>query len=160
MRRLNGLFVYTLTKALDPANSNKAMATKDKQKIQYLLRKYLGPAAGDQAINIWYQFRQREGAFAGQIEEHFDPWNSDLLLNPIAFLRSFEDANPPLANLAIRIFSTVANSAISERAFSAMNWVQDAHRSKLQPDRQNMATFIYTNNKSLRRIAENRTRIH
>lgn len=57
-----------------------------------------------------------------------------------------------LANLAYRLFSTPANSVPSERSFSIMNLIHTKLRKNLRPVKVNKLTFIYINDRVLRRI--------
>lgn len=50
-----------------------------------------------------------------------------------------------LAEFALRVFSTLANSVSSERAFSIQNWIQDKGRNHLKSEKTNKLTYISMN---------------
>ena len=54
-----------------------------------------------------------------------------------------------LGHLAVRIFTAVTNSAPSERAFSAMKFIQDDRRCRLSIERLNQLQCIYINGRAL-----------
>jgi hypothetical protein len=56
-----------------------------------------------------------------------------------------------LAQLAVRIYKTVANSVASERAFSVMGLVVTKLRNRLGSNKANMLIFIYMNLRVLER---------
>jgi hypothetical protein len=54
-----------------------------------------------------------------------------------------------LAQLAVRIFETIANSVLSERAFSVMGLIITKLRNRLGPEKANKLIFIYMNQRVL-----------
>src|SRR5205814_660050 len=56
-----------------------------------------------------------------------------------------------LATVARRLESVVANSVPSERAFSAMNYVQSTYRSRLTFEHTHQQVYYYMNVRALRR---------
>ena len=50
-----------------------------------------------------------------------------------------------LAPLAIRLFSSIANSVPSERAFSAMNYIHNRYRNRLTAENAEMLIFVFMN---------------
>jgi hAT family C-terminal dimerisation region len=65
------------------------------------------------------------------------------------FWTSIKDDAPTLANLAIRILSTAANSVPSERAFSTMKLQHTKLRNRLLPSRVDKLVFIHINRRIL-----------
>jgi hypothetical protein len=65
------------------------------------------------------------------------------------FWTSIKDDAPTLANLAIRILSTTANSVPSERAFSTMKLQHTKLRNRLLSSRVDKLVFIYINQRIL-----------
>ena len=57
----------------------------------------------------------------------------------------------PLSKLAIRIFQAIANSCPSERSFSAVNFIQDEHRTRLSAEKTDQLIYIFMNTRTLRR---------
>ena len=82
---------------------------------------------------------------------HREFWKEDYVKKPVLFWKVVSGEAPGLSAMAIRVFSTPANSVPSERSFSAMNFLQDEYRSRLSAERTDMLTFIYMNSKVLRR---------
>jgi hypothetical protein len=89
----------------------------------------------------------------------YDLWAEKVVNNPQLFWFYVEQAHHGLSNLARRIFSTLANSCLSERVFSAMNFTMDSTWCSLSPEKQLMVTFIYSNHKALARIDAQQPRI-
>jgi len=50
-----------------------------------------------------------------------------------------------LAPLAVRLFSGIANSVPSERAFSAMNYIHNRYRNRLTAENAEMLIFVFMN---------------
>jgi hypothetical protein len=76
--------------------------------------------------------------------------------NPVRYWKSYlgyEDHNK-LAQLAVRIFETVANSVASERAFSAMNIIITKLRNRLGAERADKLIFINMNQRVLDRVGD------
>jgi hypothetical protein len=69
----------------------------------------------------------------------------------IAFWDVAYNHAPDLAQLAVRLHETPANSVPSERSFSVMNYIQNDHRTRLSTVKTNKLTYIYMNSKALRR---------
>ena len=77
------------------------------------------------------------------------PWNLHRLSE---FWACFTAESSELAELANRIYHAVANSAPSERAFSAMKLVQNHRRTRLTHDNVDMLLFCYSNGPKIDRI--------
>ena len=50
-----------------------------------------------------------------------------------------------LALLAIRLFSSITNSVLSEQAFSAMNYIYSRYRNRLTAENAEMLIFVFMN---------------
>jgi hypothetical protein len=59
-----------------------------------------------------------------------------------------------LSTLAVRVFSTPANSVPSERAFSIRNLIQDDKRASLSDETADKLTFVHINHRVLDRIID------
>jgi hypothetical protein len=68
---------------------------------------------------------------------------------------SRDNTGVPLAAIATRVFSTLANSVPAERSFSTTNFIHSRVRNRLLPETTNMAAFIYINSRVLQRIQQN-----
>ena len=66
---------------------------------------------------------------------------------------------PELADLAIRLHATVANSVASERSFSAMNRQHTKFRNSLLPEKVTKLTYIAMNDPVLRRKEEGKNEV-
>jgi hypothetical protein len=58
----------------------------------------------------------------------------------------------PLANLATRIYTALANSVPSERSFSTLNFLHSQRRNRLASDLADMSAFVYMNSRVLARL--------
>jgi hypothetical protein len=148
-----------LAYALDPETIllSKEVDASTNAKVHELLAKFLNTNEVHQASNAIRLFQRKQGLFApGAIQP--DIWAPEPVKNPTLFWHYVAQASQPLSELAQRIFSTLANSCLSERAFSAMNWTMDQNRCSLDSERQMKATFIYANNKALTRIEDKEPR--
>lgn len=54
-----------------------------------------------------------------------------------------------LAKIAVRLFEVIANSVVSERAFSEMNLIHSKMRNRLGTEKANKQIFIYMNQRVL-----------
>jgi hypothetical protein len=141
--------------ALDPVNSKKPLSPGLVPRLQHQLKKYLDKQAA-RAIDQFWSYRDHKGDWNGH--GAYNPWTPEEVSNPKSFWRSMEWSCPELSKLAVRLFSSISSSCSSERAFSAMNFVQDARRASLAPERQARCTFVYVNNRVLERVAAGRPR--
>ena len=71
--------------------------------------------------------------------------------DPLTFWYAQQGFTPELANIAIRLFRTPANSVSSERSFSVQNLIHSKFRNRLHPTRVNKLTFLYLNRRVLDR---------
>lgn len=73
--------------------------------------------------------------------------------NPVALWKSHlhDEAHGVLAQLAVRIFTAIANSVALERAFSAINLIHTKLRNRLGVEKANMLIYIYMNQRVLDR---------
>ena len=152
--------IETLAYALDPETvlQGKEITASTNQTVCELLHKLL-PKDQDEAVHQYMLFRTQQGYFAKNTGRTYDLWAEKVVKNPQLFWFYVEQAHHGLSNLARRIFSTLANSCLSERAFSAMNFTMDNNRCSLSSEKQLMVTFIYSNHKALARIDAQQPRI-
>jgi hAT family C-terminal dimerisation region len=73
--------------------------------------------------------------------------------NPVRYWKCYFDNKHynKLAQLAVRIFKTIANSVASERAFLAMGLIVTKLRNRLGPEKADKLIFIYMNQQVLDR---------
>jgi hypothetical protein len=121
------------------------LTTLDRQdRILEAIRTLLpDPAQYKQAVTEFYSFKDRRGVFhaTARCWDHIDEdWT---------FWFSMKDEAPILAQLAIRILTTTANSVPSERAFSTMKLQHTKLRNRLTPSRVNKLVFIHINQRIL-----------
>jgi hypothetical protein len=71
--------------------------------------------------------------------------------DPLRYWNSYlhHKSHKQLAQLAVRIFETIANSVSSERAFSAMGLIVTKLRNRLGPEKADKLIFIYMNQRVL-----------
>jgi hypothetical protein len=92
-----------------------------------------------QAVTDFYCFKDQRGVFyaTARCWDHIDEdWT---------FWFSMKDEAPILAQLAIRILTTTANSVPSERAFPTMRLQHTKLRNRLTPSRVDKLVFIHIN---------------
>jgi len=121
------------------------LTTSDRQdRILEALRTLLpDPAEYKQAVTDFYCFKDQRGVFhaTARCWDHIDEdWT---------FWFSMKDEAPVLAQLAIRILTTTANSVPSERAFSTMRLQHTKLRNRLTPSRVDKLVFIHINQRIL-----------
>jgi hypothetical protein len=102
---------------------------------------------------LWNQLTQyieRTGLFA-----RAELWKNDIRFQPSVFwsMVKYHGATE-LAELAGRLAITPANSAPSERSFSAMNYLQSAFRARMSTPTTNRLCGIYINSRALDRRTE------
>jgi hypothetical protein len=92
-------------------------------------------------------FLSKEGRFA---KAHISQLHVD---NPVRYWKSYFDDkhHNELAQLAVRIFKTIANSVASEQAFSTMGLIVTKLRNRLGPEKADKLIFIYMNQRVLDR---------
>jgi hAT family C-terminal dimerisation region len=91
-------------------------------------------------------FRDRENGF------NHTKWCWDHVDKPKKFWEMvFKEDSKLLKPLALRIWSTPANSVPSERAFSAQNFIHTKLRNSLHPNRVDKLVFIDMNSRVLKR---------
>ena len=64
---------------------------------------------------------------------------------PLTFWYVQQGFTPELANIAIQLFRTSANSVPSKWSFSVQNLIHSKFRNRLHPVRVNKLTFLYLN---------------
>lgn len=134
--------------ALDPGNSDRSNLPAGRiDNMLSLLKKHTAPEQHTEVVEDFFAFRDCDGKFGAWREF----WKEDYVKKPVLFWKVVSGEAPSLSAMAIRVFSTPANSVPSERSFSAMNFLQDEYRSRLSAERTDMLTFIYMNSKVLRR---------
>jgi hAT family C-terminal dimerisation region len=132
---------------LDPGNDDRSTVDASRMSnILSFLKEHTPTESHTKVIEDFFAFRDCEGKFGGWR----DFWK-EYKDKPLLFWKVVAGEAPHLSALAIRVFSTPANSVPSERSFSAMNFVQDKYRSRLSAEKTDMLTFIYMNSKVLRR---------
>ena len=121
-------------------------------RITNFLRQYIGlhtEAKWVEILQHFFDFQNRERLF----NPSTDLWNPDLVKNPRLWWQYARSGCYKLASLAIRIYSTPANSVPSERAFSTMNYLLDKFRAKSSVDSVDKSIYICMNQRTLRRAA-------
>jgi hypothetical protein len=62
---------------------------------------------------------------------------------------------PSLSAFASRLLNTIANSVLSERVWSSMNYIHSKSRNRLSLDTVDKLLFIYINSRTLQHIGIN-----
>ena len=97
--------------------------------------------SGHIAVRAQRDFFTYPGRF-GPFSASNASWKFD---DPLTFWYAQQGFTPELANIAIRLFHTLANSVPSERFFSVQNLIYNKFRNRLQPTRVNKLTFLDLN---------------
>jgi len=80
-------------------------------------------------------------------------WDPDIKSDPITFWSFALQYSPEIAELAIRLFETPANSVPCERAFSTMNLTHTKYRNRLTVERMHKLCFqVHINRRILDRL--------
>ena len=134
--------------ALDPNTTDKPLDENTLDNIVRLLRYVIGDDvyAGDQIEHLFYAFRSRQPPFTSA----FLHWKREN--KAIIFWLRFQAMHNCLADIAIRLFTAIANSVPCERSFSTMNYLHSSIRNCLSIDRSNRLAFIYVNHRVLARL--------
>lgn len=141
--------IHWATRALDPG-SQKASSNYSPelvQKVLAFLRSYV-PEEDRTELSIQFiQFRTATGPFHPY---HPDGILAEVRNDPCNYWRLAELYAPELSRIALRLWLRPANSVPSERAFSATNFVQNRHRTRLFTAMTSNLTYIYINTRALR----------
>lgn len=143
--------IHTVAFYLDPANVDVSLTPEAQTEVFAFLKRYIH-CDEEMWIGVtedFFHFREKQGKFNRQNPS--DIWNPALMDRPKLFWQHCRSITPLLAQLAHRIFSTPANSVLSERSFSAMNYIIDKFRASMDVERGNEAVYIYMNSKALQR---------
>jgi len=130
---------------LDPISSLRVINAEGKKlAIKWILDKVKHQKEVHCSIQ---DFLSKEGAFT---KAHISQLHID---NPVRYWKSYfgDKHYDELAQLAVRIFKTIANSVASERAFSAMGLIVTKLRNRLGPEKADKLIFIYMNQRVLDR---------
>jgi hypothetical protein len=78
-------------------------------------------------------------------------WEQEVVSDPYTFWQFASEYSPGLAELAMRLFETPANSVPSERAFSTMNLTHTRYRNRLTVEKVDKICYIHINRRILDR---------
>jgi hypothetical protein len=130
---------------LDPISLLKKPGQAQVDRASWYLLSHVQEREKKEVHASFLEFRTRVGVFGASHPSamHYD--------NPVAFWKSYlhDEAHWVLAQLAIRIFTAIANSVASERAFSAMNLIHTKLRNRLGVEKANKLIYIYMNQRVL-----------
>ena len=108
---------------------------------------YVPPEEND---SFWRQFAEcmeRRGVFARK-----ELWSDGVRFQPQSFwMLASRFGASELAELAVRLAVTPANSVPSERSFSAMNYIQNSFRAGMSTTTTSKLCLIYMNSRALDR---------
>ena len=151
------LTVHTVAMLLQPVTL-PVRSTQFQQTIAIdWLRSHIIADTREQSVELqkgvtaaYLEFRQQTGVFniAGGTQAYMFAKES-----PLLFWRSFVEDDSEgvreLARIAVTIFTAVANSVSSERAFSAMNLIHSKMRGSLGATKADKLIYIYMNERVL-----------
>ena len=100
-----------------------------------------------EVVAEFYAFRAGEGLFSEVLS----------LSQGIHKMKNYwhiaKTSRSQLSLLTIRLSQTISNSVPSKRSFWTMNYIQNARRNRLKPEKTDKLAFIYMNSRVLKRIA-------
>ena len=145
-------YIHDLAYRLTPKNAQAPWRPNEKQKVIQILRELVPSTQADEAEDAFFEFIAKEGKYH----------HSELCWKPKYSPKQFwllqKEACEPLAQIALRIFHSVANQAAAERAFSQMNLIQTKLRNRLSNEKANQLLYIRINESVLRRVKTNAVR--
>jgi hypothetical protein len=130
---------------LDPMNlSTKLDQTQDTQLWQFFARHSSSPSEAKAMQVEFLHFRRQHRPFhlTRKCWNHAD--------DPYVFWLMATEFTDFVVPLAIRVYSTPANSVPSEHTVSVMNVIHKKDRNRLQAERVDKLSFIYSNTRTFR----------
>jgi hypothetical protein len=128
--------------ALDPATRTTNLTVAQLTSVESFLQRFC-------TVNDWPEVQIQFNQFRAQAGTIFDTGEG---MKAFDFWLRLSNTDLALAKLAIRVFSTLANSVPSERSFSATNFLHNKVRNRLSAERANRCAFIYINDRVLERL--------
>ena len=131
---------------LDPRNHHEGLQARQQTQILDFFDEYIdGTDEEKQGVRSdFFSYKHQTGGFALKNR----CWKGQS--KPILFWQQLLLITPKLANLALRIYRTAANSVACERAFSAMNLLHNKFRNRTTTERMDKLLFIYINARVLK----------
>ena len=122
---------------LTPIHIGKSKFYEGEQaRVIAVLRTHISPDRFGHSLRTFLSYYNRTGMF----KDTDSRW--EFKEDPILFWQMYMDEDRQLAALATRMLNTLANSAPSERAFSAMKATHTQARNRLSAERVNKLLFI------------------
>lgn len=97
--------------------------------------------------------RMRQGFESSEL------WEKEVVDDPYTFWQFASEYSPFLAELAMWLFETPANSVPSERAFSTMNLTHTRYRNRLKVEKVDKICYIHINRRILDRKKMNKEKV-
>lgn len=148
-RAVQLLPIHLVAFHLDPRNVHQAFNVGDQTTIFKFIKTH---TPSEQHISIQRAFlnfkRMRQGFESSEL------WEPEVVNDPYTFWQFASEYSPDLADLAMRLFETPANSVPSERAFSTMNLTHTRHRNRLKVEKVDKICYIHINRRILDRKKE------
>jgi len=141
--------IHVVAYYLTPTNFDKALDGPVAERFYEFICQYSKSSEEAREIRREYiKFRLQDGVF------HQKAWCWESRNNPLEFWEFAKGCGSRfLAQFAIRVFSTPANSVPCERAFSAQNHIHTKECNALDPERVNKLTYVYMNYRVLKKGA-------
>lgn len=134
---------------LDPTNASPHFELTVQSCMTNFLKQYIGQyskAEWAKIVQQFFDFQNHKHLFNSII----NLWNPDLVNNPRLWWQYAHFGCYKLAILAIRIFSTPANSVLNKQAFSIINYLLNKFRAKSLVNSVDKSIYIYMNQRILR----------
>jgi Protein of unknown function (DUF 659)/hAT family C-terminal dimerisation region len=138
--------IHHITWLLHPENQSQALASGEQTKMYDFIKEVQPQETYIKTEKGFIDYRMMRQGF-----ESRELWDSEIKSDPITFWSFALQYSPEIAELAIRLFETPANSVPCERAFSTMNLTHTKYRNRLTVDRMHKLCFVHINRRILDR---------
>lgn len=137
--------IHYAARAVDCSDPNVTdMPAGDYDRAIRFFKKYVPTGKQDQFFDDLTYFRRRREAFS-------DAYLWSKSHNPDIFWDHVSPHAPVLAEFALRLFSTPANSVPSERAFSTFGFIQNSFRTCMGTVKTDQQCYVYSNSRAVAR---------
>ena len=138
--------IHHITWLLHPENQCQALASGEQTKIYDFIKEQLPQETYIKAEKGFIDYRMMRHGF-----ESRELWDPEIKGDPVTFWSLALQYSPEIAELALRLFETPANSVPCERAFSTMNLTHTKYRNRLTVERTHKLCFVHINRRILDR---------
>jgi hypothetical protein len=145
------LDIHWVAHYLVPENVSTTITPNGVQSIIRFFESQPNHNKGQPLLADFLSFRGKEGIFSPTAP----CWTQSA--HPLRFWQLQAMFSTGLGTLAVRLFTTPANTVPSERAFSAQNLIHDRKRNRLSAEKTNKLVYIHMNQRLLDNIQRQQT---